>query len=57
MGGVTRVYFSLAATDIEGGRFLLREKRPSLSLSELQAMKDAEFLIPAPIADLIVPEL
>ncbi|MEH6774830.1 MAG: 3-oxoacid CoA-transferase subunit B [Cereibacter changlensis] len=54
---VTRVYTSLAVIDIEGGRFVLRERLPSLSLDELQALTGAELLVPGPIADLIVPEL
>lgn len=54
---VTRVYSSLAVIDIEGGRFVLREKLPSLSIAELQAQTGAELLTPAPVLDLIVPEL
>ena len=54
---VTRVYSSLAVIDIEGGRFVLREKLPSLSIAELQALTGAELLTPAPVLDLIVPEL
>jgi 3-oxoadipate CoA-transferase, beta subunit len=57
VGCVTRVYSSLAVIDIEGGRFELREKLPSLSVAELQAMTGAELHITAPVADLIVPEL
>ena len=54
---VTRVYTSLAVIDIEGGRFVLREKLPSLSIDELQAVTGAELLIPGPVSDLIVPEV
>lgn len=54
---VTSIYSSLAVIDIEGGRFVLREKLPSLSVDELQAMTGAEMLVPVPPADLIVPEL
>ena len=54
---VTRVYSSLAVIDIEGGQFVLREKLPSLSLDALQSLTGAELLTPAPVADLIVPEL
>ena len=54
---VTRVYSSLAVIDIEAGRFVLREKLPSLSLDELQALTGAELLTPLPVGDLIVPEL
>ncbi len=57
VGCVTRVYTSLAVIDIEGGRFVLREKLPHLSLADLQALTGAELLVTAPIADLIVPEL
>lgn len=54
---VTRVYTSLAVIDIEGGRFVLREKLPALSLEALQAVTGAELLVPGPVADLIVPEV
>lgn len=54
---VTRVYSSLAVIDVEGGRFVLREKLPSLSVDELQSMTGAELLVPGPVTDLIVPEL
>lgn len=54
---VTRVYSSLAVIDIEGGRFVLREKLPTLSVDELQSLTGAELLIPTAPTDLIVPEL
>jgi 3-oxoadipate CoA-transferase beta subunit len=57
VGCVTRVYTSLAVIDIEGGRFVLREKLPTLSLDDLQAVTGAELLVTGPVADLIVPEL
>jgi 3-oxoadipate CoA-transferase, beta subunit len=57
VGCVTRVYSSFAVIDIEGGRFVLREKLPSLSVDELQSVTGAEMLVPAPVVDLIVPEL
>lgn len=57
VGCVTRVYSSLAVIDIEDGHFVLREKLPSLSLDELQAMTGAELLTPNSVADLVVPEL
>ena len=56
VGCVTRVYTSLAVIDIEAGHFVLREKLPSLSVAELQALTGAELRIPGPVADLIVPE-
>lgn len=57
VGCVTRVYTSLAVIDIEGGRFILREKLASFSIEALQAVTGAELLIPGPVADLIVPDL
>ncbi|MCB5412043.1 CoA transferase subunit B [Pseudogemmobacter faecipullorum] len=57
VGCVTRVYTSLAVIDIEDGRFVLREKLPSISLEELQAVTGAELVIKGAVADLIVPEL
>ncbi|RUV03056.1 CoA transferase subunit B [Mesorhizobium sp. M6A.T.Cr.TU.017.01.1.1] len=57
VGCVTRVYTSLAVIDIEGGRFVLREKLPALSLDDLQSVTGAELLVTGTVADLIVPEL
>lgn len=57
VGCVTRVYTSLAVIDIEGGHFVLREKLPSISLEELQALTGAELILDGPVADLIVPEV
>lgn len=57
VGCVTRVYTSLAVIDIENSRFVLREKLPSLSLDELQAMTGAELVVPETVADLATPEL
>lgn len=54
---VTRVYTSLAVIDIAGGRFVLREKLPALSLAELQALTGAELRIDGPVGDLIAPDL
>ena len=57
VGCVTRVYTSLAVIDIEGGRFVLREKLPGLSVADLQAVTGAELVVPAAVGDLVVPEL
>lgn len=57
VGCVTRVYTGLAVIDIEGGRFVLKEKLPGLSIADLQAVTGAELLFAGLIADLIVPEL
>ena len=56
VGCVTRVYTSLAVVDVAAGRFVLREKLPSLSVEELQAVTGAELVLDGPVADLIVPE-
>lgn len=53
---VTRVYTSLAVIDIEGGRFVLREKLPRLSLEALQAVTGAKLHLDGPVGDLLVPE-
>lgn len=57
VGCVTRVYTSLAVVDIENGRFVLREKLPTITLEKLQSLTGAELVIAGPVADLIVPEL
>ncbi|MDX5359586.1 MAG: 3-oxoacid CoA-transferase subunit B [Rhodobacterales bacterium] len=57
VGCVTRVYTSLAVIDIEGGRFVLREKLPSMSFETLQSLTGARLHILAPVVDLTCPEL
>lgn len=54
---VTRVYSSHAVIDIVGGRFVLREKMPSLTFDALQSMTGAILHLDGPVADLVVPEL
>lgn len=54
---VSRIYTSHAVVDVEGGRFVLREKLPSISLDDLQAMTGAPLHVDGAVADLIVPEL
>jgi len=57
VGCVTTVYTSLAVIDIVDGRFVLREKLPTMSIEELQAVTGAELVIDGPVVDLIVPEV
>ncbi len=54
---MTRVYTSLAVVDVVGGRFVLREMLPGLSLEALQGMTGAKLHLEGPVADLTVPEL
>ncbi|KEO56185.1 3-oxoacid CoA-transferase subunit B [Thioclava pacifica] len=56
VGCVTRVYSSFAVVDIEGGRFVLREKLPSLSMEELQNATGAKLHVEGAVGDLICPE-
>ncbi len=56
VGCVTRVYTSLAVVDIEGGRFILREKLPGMTLEELQSVTGATLHPDGGVADLVVPE-
>lgn len=56
VGCVTRVYTSLAVIDIEGGKFILREKLPGLSMEALQAVTGATLHTEGDVLDLIVPE-
>jgi 3-oxoadipate CoA-transferase beta subunit len=57
VGCVTTVYTSLAVIDIVDKRFVVREKLPSMSLEDLQAVTGAPLAIGAAVGDLIVPEL
>ncbi|MBO0663775.1 3-oxoacid CoA-transferase subunit B [Jiella sp. MQZ9-1] len=56
---VTRIYTSLAVIDVDRdqGRFVLREKLPTLSMEALQAVTGAPLFTEGDVADLIVPEL
>ncbi|MEC7761531.1 MAG: 3-oxoacid CoA-transferase subunit B [Pseudomonadota bacterium] len=56
VGCVTRIYSSLAVIDVEGGRFVLREKIPAISLDDLQSLTGATLHTDEPVADLICPE-
>ena len=57
VGCVTRIYSSLAVIDILDGGFVLREKLPSISFDDLQALTGAALGTRGAIADLIVPEV
>lgn len=57
VGCITRVYTSLAVVDVEGGRFVLREKLEDISLDELQSLTGATLHTDDQIAVLTVPEL
>jgi 3-oxoadipate CoA-transferase, beta subunit len=57
VGCVTRVYSSHAVIDIVGGRFVLREKLPLLSIDALQSMTGATLHLDGPVTDLVVPEV
>ena len=57
VGCVTRIYSSLAVIDFLDGGFVLREKLPSISFDDLQALTGAALGTRGAIADLIVPEV
>jgi len=57
VGCVTRVYTSLAVVDIEDGHFVLREKLPTISLEDLQALTGAKLHVEGEVGDLKVPEV
>jgi 3-oxoadipate CoA-transferase beta subunit len=57
VGCVTTVFTSLAVLDIKDGRFVLREKLPGMSVSELQAVTEAELVVGDRVGDLVVPEV
>lgn len=57
VGCVTTVYTSLAVFDVVDKRFVLREKLPTMSLDELQAVTEAEIVVKGTPGDLNVPEL
>lgn len=57
VGCVTRIYTSLAVIDVTKNGFVLREKLPSISISELQNLTGATLHTDGAVIDLIVPEL
>ena len=57
VGCITRVYTWLAVVDIEGGRFVLREKLADISMDELQSLTGAPLHVQGDVADLTVPEI
>lgn len=57
VGCVTRVYTSLAVVDVQDGHFVLREKLPTISLDDLQAVTGAQLHLDGAVGDLVVPEL
>jgi 3-oxoadipate CoA-transferase beta subunit len=57
VGCVTRVYTSLALVDVEDGRFVLREKLPSISMEDLQSVTGAELHFDGTVADLVTEEV
>ena len=57
VGCGTTVFTSLAVIDVTGGRFVLREKLPSMSVDELQAVTEATLVVGDRVGDLIVPEV
>lgn len=57
VGCITRVYTSLAVVDIEGGRFVLREKLADISFDELQSLTGATLRVDGDVIDLNVPQL
>jgi 3-oxoadipate CoA-transferase beta subunit len=57
VGCVTTVFTSLAVIDIKDGRFVLREKLPSMSVEELQAATEATLVVGDKVGDLVVPQV
>jgi 3-oxoadipate CoA-transferase beta subunit len=57
IGCVSRVYTSLAVIDVADGRFVLREKLPSLSLDDLQGLTGARLHTETVVDDLVAPSL
>lgn len=53
---ITRVYTSLCVVDIKDQHFVLREKRPGLSMEELQSLTGATLHVDGVVDELIVPD-
>lgn len=57
VGCVTRIYTSLAVIDVEDGKFVVKEKLPTISMDELQAVTGATLHTSGDVAELTIPEL
>ena len=51
-GCIKRVLTDLALLDIEGGRFILRERAPGVSVEEIAALTAGELLIPDDVPEM-----
>ena len=54
---VSRVYTSLAVFDIADRHFVLREKRPSISIAELQSLTGAPIHVDEHVGELVAPDM
>ncbi|MEM6987348.1 MAG: 3-oxoacid CoA-transferase subunit B [Pseudomonadota bacterium] len=54
---VSRIYTSLAVFDIADRHFVLREKRPSLSIAELQSLTGAPIHVHDHVGELVAPDM
>jgi 3-oxoadipate CoA-transferase beta subunit len=54
---ISRVYTSLAVVDVVDSRFVLREKLPSISMEELQALTGAKLHTEGAVGDLVTPDV
>ncbi|MEM7717633.1 MAG: 3-oxoacid CoA-transferase subunit B [Pseudomonadota bacterium] len=53
---VDRIYTSLAVIDVQGEKFILREKHKDLSISDLQSLTEAELHVVGTLENFDVPE-
>ncbi len=54
---VTRVYTSLAVIDVTSAGFVLREKKPDISMDELQDLTGGKLHVDGAVGDLDVPRI
>ena len=52
-GCIKRVLTDLALLDIEGGKFILRERAPGVSVEEIKSLTQGELLIPGDVPEMV----
>jgi len=50
---IKRVLTDLALLDIEGGKFILRERAPGVSIEEIKSLTDGDLLIPDNVPEMV----
>ena len=53
-GCIERVLTDLALMDIEGGKFILRERAPGVSVEEIVKLTEGELVVPDDVPEMVI---